>query len=144
MVSVSYKVTGIGGTIKSMGKLIQWYDVKIPKLTLKEADAGALFAKSIAPRGKINGGALIQAIESKTSTGGATIHSRTPKGGTNPRNVPYQLFISLGRYGFLQGRPMMRTGDHNYMDTTARMLEKKYPDDVVKSISKALKEFNKN
>jgi hypothetical protein len=130
--------------LMSMGRLIHWANVEVRGVTEEVAIEGKYYAKSIAPR---HTGALIQAIDTKPGRSGKStefmVVSRTPKpqkdimGRPSKRMVPYQMYIHRGLRGMYKGGK--KTGDHNYMQTTALYLAKKFPDTLMKSLKKRKK-----
>src|SRR6056297_3542931 len=126
-----------------MGRIINWAQLEVPNITEEQAEKGAQYAKSIAPE---QTGALIQAIDVKPGRGRDssryTIVSRTPKKNPNwyGETVPYQVFLHKGLRGGYRGAT--KTGDHEYMYTTASILRKGYPRKVQNSLAKILKSGN--
>lgn len=133
---IGINVTGVDNVQGVMTRLTSWANVTIPQLTHKQADYGAAVAAQIAPR---YSGALIQAISAAPGKDSKewTIVSRTPKGQVG-RTVPYHYFIQIGKGGSRGNVVKNPTGDHNYMQTTARLMSEQYPQLVLKSLRQTI------
>lgn len=129
-------------TVKGSRRVMKYYNqwgeflnVEIPKLTKAQAEWGKHYAITIAPE---QTQALINAIDTRKQTKGAeySIVSRTPRG-NNKRNIPYHLFLHMGKRGGYKGS--VKSGDHQYMDTTAEVIDDKYFEKVNNAVNKQLK-----
>jgi hypothetical protein len=124
--------------LKKLKSLNKFMEMSIPELTNKQADEGAAYAASIAPR---DTGALIQAIGSIHSMRGtrstAQIVSRTPPNirNNNPRNYPYQIVLEMGKSVNVRGGRHQR-----YMHDTMTWLEEKYPRLVSEGLTTVIKQ----
>jgi len=133
---VSIKVIGLTELFKRFNGIKGWLQSELPRLTQKSAEEGKAYAVAIAPK---RTRALVNAIAARKSGGkdiSYTLVSRTPKG-SNTRRVPYQVYLHKGKRGFYKGN--VKSGDHQYMDTTARFLSHKYPEMIERSLNKQLK-----
>ncbi len=128
------KVTGIRGTVKNMNRILEWANIKLPALSFDTAEKGKEYAVGIAPR---KTGDLINAIGiAQDKSKGFAVVSRTPKG-NNSRRRPYHEYMhGLGNYNTAS---KIKSGDPRYMFTTFDWLRKKFPEEVQKSLDKAMK-----
>ena len=120
-------------------KINQWIRGEVPSLTKAESLMGAKFARQIAPH---DTGALIQAIDNTPGKrAGQVVEwlvvSRQPNHPVQGRSRPYHKWINEGLRGWAQG--MKTSGEHRYMEATAKYLKGLYSKDMSKSLQKVLK-----
>lgn len=131
---VQVKVTGVKGVVRSMGKLVEWANIKTPAVTFDAAERGKEKAVQLAPKDTKD---LINAIGVAESRGkGFSVVSRVPKG-QNKRKRKYHMFMH-GLEGYNTGN-MIRTGDPRYMFTMYQWLRKEYPKKMQESLDKAIR-----
>ena len=136
MVKISVDWKGATELHRYFNRLGSWLQLELPMLTQQQAVEGKEFAAGIAPN---QTGALISAIGiRKGSDKEYNIVSRVPKGASNPRNVPYQVYLHAGARGNYRGGK--KSGDHQYMETTYNHIKNRYPQRVERALDKQLKQ----
>lgn len=127
------------GPISKFRKINKWIRGEIPRLTKQQALRGARFARQIAPRDTT---ALVQAIDMAPGKKGQgkteyLVISRQPNHPLQGRSRPYHMWLNEGLRGWAVGYP--KSGEHRYMEATARYLRKEYVPTLKRELQKTLK-----
>lgn len=108
-----------------------WIQIELPKITEQQAREGKKYAREIAP---IDTGELIRAIGIREGDSKSyTIVSRTPSGKSNPRKVPYQVYLHEGKAVNIRNSRRQR-----YMNETYDYIKKSYPNRVERALDKQI------
>lgn len=126
----------IDGLSRYLGRIINWVNIEMPKLTFDQADDGAEYMSRLMPS---QTGAMIQAVSVQSRRGkGYAIVSRTPSGTSwdGRRNVPYHLYYNLGIRGGYKGS--RKSGSYRFFEKTSGYLLSKYPELISRELDKQL------
>ncbi len=131
MTFVEIKMTGVKGVTKKLTSFNNWLTTKLPQITQDEAINGSKLMVQLMPK---QTGAMIQAVKVEPQQDAYAIVSRTP---SRIGRRPYHVWYNAGKRGWYRyGRK--RSGQYGYYQATARYLNKKYPERVMKDLKRVI------
>lgn len=132
------------GVVKTLGKLRNWANIEVRKLTFDQADKGADYMAKLLPN---QTGAMAQALSKQPQTrrGNAyAIVMRTPKpkspSWTGKQDVPYHIFYNEGKRGtYGKNGVKVKSGSYRFVEKTTGWLFAKYPELISNSLDRAIR-----